>query len=121
MAGLGVFWWLPLRFALIAALVIAFLIFLELFLANVRGQQILAHRASREEPRRQSQPENPGAAATPGALGMVWNGLTAPATKTEDAALSQAGMSAGDGLDAGPYDHGGDMGGGFDDGGGNGF
>ena len=41
------FWWLPLGFAIAFAVLILFLIFLEVFLADIRGRHLLI-KASRE-------------------------------------------------------------------------
>ncbi len=85
LAGAGLFWWLPVWLAAAGALVLAFVLFLELFLAGVRGQA-LARRAAAEDR------DAPSRALDANALHLVWSGLVVPPAMAEHAALSQSGL-----------------------------
>ena len=100
------FWWLPLGFAIAFAVLILFLVFLEVFLADIRGRHLLI-KASRE----------PGKAP----LQTYWHGFAVfnwyaiwvgcRSSSSESGGTNQFAVASGgtDGFDAGT-DTGGDAG-----------
>jgi len=103
LAGAGLFWWLPVWLALAGALVLAFILFLEVFLAGVRGQ-VLARRASAKDH------DSVSRALDASALNLVWSGLVVPPVMAENAALSQSGPALDGAVDADGFADPGDMG-----------
>ena len=108
-ALVGLFFWLPWGFALVGAVLIAFLIFLELFLAEIKGRYLLSQREAQRERRGVRITEDSPRETTVGAL---WLGLTAEATSSHDHLSSHEGLAGGGGFDSGFGDGGGDGGGG---------
>jgi hypothetical protein len=103
LTGASLFWWLPVWLALAGALVLAFILFLELFLAGVRGQ-VLAHRASAKD-------DDPVLVAPDAsAPHLIWSGLVAPQVLAENAALTSPGPAPDGAVDAGAFGDPGDMG-----------
>ena len=100
------FWWLPLGFAIAFAVLILFLVFLEVFLADIRGRHLLI-KASREPGETPLQTYWHGFAVFN--LYAIWVGYTA--SSSESGGTSQFGVASGgtDGFDAG-MDTGGDAG-----------
>jgi hypothetical protein len=106
-ALLGQFLWLPFGFALIGAALVAFLIFLELFLAGIRGRHIIAQRTSHEEQQGVRIAQYSPRKAVSDA---IWIGLMAKPAEWRASASSHMVLGDGGGFDAGLDDRGGDGG-----------
>lgn len=103
LAGAGLFWWLPVWLASAGALVLAFVLFLELFLAGVRGQ-VLASRALAKDD------DSVLVARDASAPHLIWTGLVVPPALTENATVSHSGLGPDGAADPGAFGELGDTG-----------
>lgn len=100
------FWWLPLGFAIAFAAIILFLVFLEVFLADIRGRHLLI-KASREPGEAPLKTYWHGFAIFN--LYAIWVGYTASSSGSGSASQFEVASGGADGFDAG-MDTGGDAG-----------
>ena len=100
------FWWLPLGFAIAAAVLILFLLFLEVFLADIRGRHLLIERA--EE--RDQAPATYWHGFAVFNWYAIWYGLSAGRSDSDSGAQMEAGLADPGGFDAGTDLGGGDAG-----------
>ena len=92
------FWWLPLGFAIACAVLILFLVFLEVFLADIRGRHLLI-KASRDPGEAPLQTYWHGFAVFN--WYAIWVGYSASSSGSDGTSRFEVASGGADGFDAG--------------------